>query len=189
MRTGFKSDMTGHTCQDLSTGGMGMRHHVKIMETAVPHDQHAGANRAQEAKTTDAFTGVTRPEASIHHGMGATLDQIDPLHLRKSTVAAVTMMPAKDRHIGRGIGDIFHGAVNRHQAQPKEKGARRRLRGQRLTNLMKQRHQRSCTQLIPAIAQGAGASHVILRIRPDVAQALARFTHGLTHATRCYRSA
>ena len=135
-----------------------------------------GTKRTQEAKATDAFTGVTRPEASIDDGMGATLNQIDPLHLRKSTVATVTMMPAKDRHIGRGVGDIFHGAVNRHQAQPKEKGARRRLRRQRLTNLMKQRHQRACTQVDTADSSRRWRRH---RHTPDPA------THSATLCWLC----
>ena len=121
---------------------MRLRHHVKVMEAAIPHQQHARTHRAQEAETTVPFAGVTRPEAGIHHGMRATLHQVDPLYLGKGTVPAVAMMAAKDRHVGGCISDIFHGAINRHQAQPKQKRTWCGLCRQRLTNLVKQRHQR-----------------------------------------------
>ena len=89
-------------------------------------------------------------------------------------------MAPKDGYICRRVGYIFNRAVNRHQPQPEEKGTRRCFGSQRLTNLVEQHDQRASAQLIPAIAQGAGASDHILWVRPDIAQPFARFAHGRT---------
>ena len=174
---GFEDQLTGHTRQDFGAGGVGLCHHIKIMEAAIPHQQHPWTYRTQQPKTTMAFADMTGPETGIGDGMGAALHQVDPFHLGKSTVPTVAVMPSKGCHIRRGVSHIFHCAVDRHQAQPKQKCPRRFGRGQRAADLMKQRCQRARPQLIPPIAQRTGPCHHILRVRPDIAQPFAHFAH------------
>ena len=56
----------------------------------------------------------SRPEAGINNGVGAALDQIDPFDLGKGTRPPITFMAAKNRNIGRRIGNIFGGAIDGH---------------------------------------------------------------------------
>lgn len=94
----------------------GGKHHIEVVEAAVPHQQHATPHRAQQAKAANALTRVAGPEAAIDDTMGATFHQIDAVELGKGTGAACTGMTPKHRSIGRCIGDIFSRAINGHEA-------------------------------------------------------------------------
>jgi DNA-binding CsgD family transcriptional regulator len=73
--------------------------------------------------------------------------------------------------IGRGVGHIFACAVDGHQAQPEAKRAAGLRRGNRMTDLLKQRHEWASTDLPPATAQRTIGGQGYLGVEPEAPQA------------------
>ncbi len=80
-------------------------------------------------------------------------------------------MPPKHRDIGWGIGNIFGGAVEGHQAQAKQEGTARVGRGNRLADLLEQGHDGRCPELGAAIGECTVAGQGQAGVGPDEAQA------------------
>src|SRR4051812_15847468 len=99
--------------------------HVKVMKTPVPHDQHIGLNLAQQALATSSFTDGIRPENRIENGMGATLAQVDTLHLRKGTFPTSRTGSSEISAVGLTVGHLIHAAIQSHQPQAISEGTER----------------------------------------------------------------
>ena len=78
----------------------------------------------------------------------------------------------KGQRIGKGIGHLFHCAVDGHQPQAEGKGPRRLVGRTWLADALEQTAQRQDPELLTTLADGTGSWQVQARIRPDVAQSL-----------------
>ncbi len=74
--------------------------HLKAGAAAIQEQQHASADAAEQAKSTDTFACVAGPEAGIDPGMGTTRAQVHALHRRKGTGASVTVMAPESPDVG-----------------------------------------------------------------------------------------
>src|SRR5437764_799434 len=101
-----------------------------------------------------------------------TSGRLEAAHLRKGTAAFALGEATEMRGIGRAVGHLIQRAIQRHQPQPKLKGAGGLRRGQWHTALPKQLAQHRDAQLLAAIDQGGSGRQRLGQLRPEPAQPL-----------------
>src|SRR5690606_23915851 len=150
--------------------------HVKAVQSAVPHDQHAGLKRAQKATSAKALTRVNGPETSIDDGVRARLGQKQTPHLGKSGASAPGLVPTEDGLVLGRVSQRERGAIKGHEASLEKKRAGGLSPGQRTGELLEERLHRRDAKLVAPVAEGTGSWHGVGGIRPEKAQALGQTT-------------
>ncbi len=106
----------------------------------------------------------------IDDQMGSALEQINATHLRIGGRTMLAARPTKGQRIGKGVGHVLYRAVDSHQPQAEEKGARRLFGGTWAADPFEQAAQGQHAQLLTSLAQRTGPRQLHAGIGPDVAQ-------------------
>jgi hypothetical protein len=167
-----QADACGDTDQDMGCAPSRLFKQLEAVEATVQEQQHPRTDAAQQPHGPHPLTGVAGPEPGVHHRMGAALAQVDALHLGEGAGAAVALVSAEGARIGRRVGHVLGGAVQRHQAQAEAEGTGCLGRGQGPAHRLEERHHGAGTQARAGLRDGSFARQDHIRVGPEQAQAM-----------------
>src|SRR5215217_4271092 len=110
--------------QQLAAASEGGLDHLEAVQSPVPQQQNSFSHSAQQPQCGGALVEVVGPHPRLQHRVGGAFAYGDHPRLRPGARSAWGVALAEDPDVLWGVGQLEHGAVNSHKAQPEQERLR-----------------------------------------------------------------